>query len=134
MNKKKRYTIRARSKFKCEYCLCPEDFSSSPFESDHIIAVGVGGDDDLLNFANACSGCNGYKSKTIEAFDPISGQVVPLYNPRTDVWEDHFSWDETFTILIGLSPVGRVTIAKLKLNRPAVVKIRKILHRFGEHP
>ena len=68
------------------------------------------------------------------AIDPASGVLVSLYNPRSDVWATHFSWNESFTLLIGLSAVGRATIAKLRLNRPSVVNLRRILLQLGELP
>jgi hypothetical protein len=36
--------------------------------------------------------------------------------------------------LIGLSATGRATVSKLKLNRPPLMKLRRILRIGGEHP
>jgi hypothetical protein len=36
--------------------------------------------------------CNRCKGAQIEAADPVTGEVVPLYNPRTDSRHEHFSW------------------------------------------
>jgi HNH endonuclease len=134
MNKTIRKTVKTRANYLCEYCLSSEYFSPDPFECDHIIAASRGGADDVSNLALSCSGCNGSKSDAIEAIDPASGVLVPLYNPRMDVWATHFSWNEQFTLLVGISPVGRATIAKLKLNRPSVVNLRMILIQLGELP
>ena len=82
----------------------------------------------------ACWGCNGLKSDCTEAVDPATGKLAPLYNPRKDVWADHFRWVESFTLLIGISPVGRATVSKLQLNRENVVNLRTLLHKFGKHP
>ncbi len=134
MNKTLRKTVKSRANHLCEYCLSSEYFSPDPFECDHIIAVSRGGIDDANNLALSCSGCNGHKSDAMEAVDPASGVPAPLYNPRTDVWATHFAWNEQYTLLVGISPVGRATIAKLRLNRPSVVNLRMILHQLGELP
>ena len=129
-----RLALKTRARFLCEYCLSQEYFSPDPFEVDHIIATSQGGSDTLDNFALSCSGCNGYKSGAISAIDPGTVQRVPLYNPRKDVWSDHFRWHENFTLIIGISPTGRATVEKLKLNRASVVNLRTVLYKVGEHP
>jgi hypothetical protein len=134
MNKTTRKIVKIRANYLCEYCLCPEYFSPDPFESDHIIATAKGGSDDLNNLASACSGCNGSKNDAIQALDLASGQIVPLYNPRKDIWAEHFRWNEQYTQLIGISPIGRATIDRLRLNRPSVVNLRIILRQVGEFP
>ncbi len=134
MNKTTRKTIKIQANYLCEYCLCPEYFSPDPFEIDHIIALSKGGSDDLINLALTCSGCNGYKSDAIQALDPGSAQIVSLYNPRKDIWADHFCWNEHFTHILGLSPIGRATIVRLRLNRLNVINLRIILRQVGEFP
>jgi hypothetical protein len=37
-------------------------------------------------------------------------------------------------MLVGLTPIGRATIAALRLNRPPVVNLRRMLHTLGRHP
>ncbi len=134
MNKKTRQALQERARFLCEYCLSQEYFSPDPFEGDHIIASSQGGEDDLENLAWACSGCNGSKAGAISANDPATGQRVPLYNPRKDTWSEHFCWNKSFSHIIGISPTGRATIERLKLNRIGVVNLRIALHKLGEHP
>jgi hypothetical protein len=134
MNKKDRLSLKIRARHLCEYCLCPEYLNPDTFPADHVIPEAKGGIDDLINRALACWGCNGFKSDFTEALDPATGKFAPLYNPRTDVWSEHFRWDASFTLLLGVSPIGRATILKLRLNRESVVKLRFILHKVGEHP
>jgi len=134
MNKATRLLLKIRAKYLCEYCLSPEYFSPDPFTADHIIPYSMGGSDDLINRALACWGCNGNKSDATHAFDPATGQLTMLYNPRTDNWADHFRWNESFTLLIGISPVGRATIVQLKLNRENIINLRSVLHKAGHHP
>ena len=53
----------------------------------------------------------------MEGEDPVTGEVVSLYHPRQDDWNEHFTWSEGFTLLIGLTHIGRATIIELDLNR-----------------
>ena len=118
----------------CEYCQSPLEFSSYPFSIEHIFPISKGGTDDLENLALSCQGCNGYKSTKIEAFDTISQTIAQLYNPRKDFWSEHYVWNEHYTEIIGRTAKGRVTIKVLKLNRPRLMNLRRILVLAGEHP
>ena len=129
-----REKVEARAKRLCEYCLSPLNFSPDPFSIEHIFPIFKGGTNDLENLALACQGCNGFKSIKIEDFDLVSQTTAEFYNPRTDVWSEHFVWNEDFTEIIGLTAKGRVTIKVLKLNRQRVVNLRRILILAGEHP
>ncbi|MFN0175866.1 MAG: HNH endonuclease [Saprospiraceae bacterium] len=134
MNKSVRQAVKLRARYLCEYCQSPEYFSPDPFEIDHIFPLASGGNSQLENLALACSGCNGYKSDSFMAIDPGTGQVSPLYNPRTDDWAGHFRWDTGFVYIVGISPIGRATIDKIKVNRESVVNLRRVLVKVGEHP
>jgi hypothetical protein len=79
-------------------------------------------------------GCNDRKYTEVDALDPVSGEVVNLFNPRQHRWDEHFSWAADFKQIVGLSAIGRATVAKLKLNRSELVKLRGILRIAGEHP
>jgi hypothetical protein len=79
-------------------------------------------------------GCNGYKRDTVEAYDAISQTVIPLYNPRTDAWADHFAWTEDYTRVVALTAIGRISIITLQLNREGVINIRLLLTLAGLHP
>jgi 5-methylcytosine-specific restriction endonuclease McrA len=134
MNKVVRQEVKLRARHLCEYCHCPEYFSPDPFELDHIFPLSAGGDSQLDNLALACSGCNGHKSDSFVAIDPGTGQLSHLYNPRKDNWEEHFRWDAEFLLIVGISPTGRATIDKIKVNRENVVNLRRVLAKAGEHP
>lgn len=109
-------------------------FASAPFSIEHITPISKGGNDSLENLALACQGCNGHKYTKTTCMDPIGLNEVSLYHPRLDQWEAHFAWNNNFTMLTGLTPVGRATIYCLKLNRNMVVNLRQLLIVFGEHP
>lgn len=88
----------------------------------------------MENLAFACSGCNKYKSHRISGLDEDTGIEAAFYNPRTDVWNEHFIWSEDFIELIGLTAKGRITIKELKLNRQSIRNLRRILVIADEHP
>jgi hypothetical protein len=118
----------------CEYCRSPSDCSNSSYSVEHIVPRARGGSDAEDNLAWSCMGCNDRKYTTIEAVDPVLGEVTKLFHPRDDAWDEHFSWVADFTQVVGLTPKGRATVAKLGLNRPELLKLRRILRAAGEHP
>lgn len=134
MNKSLRKRVKERASFLCEYCLCPERFCVAYYEVDHITPLSEDGKDELENFANACGGCNNNKSNATSAIDPLSGQIVSLFHPRLHIWTAHFCWNDTYDLMLGISPIGRATIIKLKLNREEVVNLRILLFSAGLHP
>jgi len=70
----------------------------------------------------------------LDGIDPVSGAVVALYHPRADIWSEHFTWSDLFTEIIGLTARGRATVLRLRLNRPELVALRRILAATGLHP
>ena len=130
----KRKEVEKRAKNLCEYCLCRQDHSPQPFSVEHIFPKSKNGSDELANLAIACQACNNFKYTKTEAVDPLSRQKVPLYNPRKDNWTEHFTWNNDFTEIVGVSPTGRATIKTLKLNRESVQNLRRSLYLVGKHP
>ena len=126
--------VARRADHRCEYCLSPQTFCPTPFSVDHIIPSSLGGGFDLGNLAFACSGCNGHKFTATQAIDPQTNEPALLYHPRQHRWRDHFRWEFNFTIIVGLSPVGRATVNRLHLNRIEVVDLRRILIAAGILP
>jgi len=129
-----RDAVVARANSCCEYCGSPLRCSPDPFSIEHILPRARAGTEELSNLALSCQGCNGGKYTHTEAIDPVTGETVPLFNPRSHVWAEHFTWGEDFTLLVGLTPTGRATVEKLRLNRPGVVNLRRMLRLAGEHP
>lgn len=60
--------------------------------------------------------------------------AVPLFNPRQQLWQEHFAWNADYTIVIGLTSVGRATITVLHLNRQGLMNLRRALFALGAHP
>lgn len=127
-------SIIERAKGCCEYCRSRADFATESFSIEHIIPVSQGGETMLDNLALACPGCNGHKYAKTHAPDPVDGVVVLLYHPRKHNWPEHFRWDEDFTRIIGLTPIGRATVDALQVNRPGLVNLRRVLFAVGLHP
>lgn len=68
------------------------------------------------------------------AIDPETTSNVPLFNPRQDKWATHFRWNDRFTVIIGLTDVGRATVKALQLNRENLINQPIVYRAFGIHP
>jgi hypothetical protein len=44
------------------------------------------------------------------------------------------TWPLVAAWMIGITPIGRATVARLHLNRSGVVNLRESLRRLGLHP
>jgi len=104
----------------------------TPFQIDHVIARQHGGGSDLDNLALACFHCNTHKGPNVAGVDPMSGEIVPLFNPRLDDWRARFAWRGPK--IAGLTPVGRATVRALALNDPDYVAVRLALIAEGAFP
>jgi HNH endonuclease len=110
------------------------DYASQPFVMEHITPVSEDGDTTLENLALACGGCSSHKYNKVEGLDPISKTQVLLYHPRQQNWHDHFRWSADYLKIIGVTAVGRATVDTLKLNRPGIINLRKLLLMASAHP
>lgn len=129
-----RQEVATRARGCCEYCRSQARFAMQPFSVEHIaprIRKGISTSDNL---AFACQGCNNHKYTRIEAPDPATGTIVPLFHPRRLRWREHFAWSEDGTLILGPTPSGRATVEALRLNRDGLVNLRRILFAAGEHP
>lgn len=129
-----RQTLSQRANGQCEYCRCPEGYCPDSFTVDHILPRCQGGTDELGNLAWACFGCNGRKHTKTDGIDPQTQRSVLLFNPRQQVWSDHFCWSEDLQQVSGKTICGRATVEVLSLNRLSVVNLRRVLVMVGEHP
>lgn len=124
-----RESVAIRAGHCCEYCRLPERWTSLPFQIDHVIAIKHEGETLPESLAYACLHCNSFKGPNLAGMDRESDQVVRLFNPRKDAWNDHFEWDGP--VLMPRSAIGRVTIAVLKINLPYRVAVRNSLIQEG---
>lgn len=104
------------------------------FSVEHILPRSQGGETRADNLAFSCQGCNNHKYTRTEASDPVTGALVPLFQPRLHRWRAHFVWNADCTLILGVTPTGRATVEVLRLNRPGLVNLRRVLHAAGEHP
>ncbi len=126
--------VALRAQGRCEYCRAPERVFNFTFEVEHILPRAAGGMDTLENLALACESCNLHKSDSTAAWDSVEARNVPIFDPRRDLWKDHFAFDPVTAELLGQTAVGRGTIARLKLN--SIYQLRARLHwmRFDLFP
>ena len=82
--------VRERAGHRCEYCHMPQSALRLRFPIDHIVAQQHRGPTALDNLALCCGRCNRYKGPNLSSIDPVTNQMVFLFNPRTDVWSEHF--------------------------------------------
>lgn len=129
-----RRIVAARARNYCEYCRCPGQFATESFTVEHTKPRQAGGETTLENLAWSCFGCNSHKHTKTHGTDLETGQQEPLYNPRQQSWNEHFSWSNDFTQVIGKTPCGRTTVEALRLNRAGVVNLRRLLVMARLHP
>ena len=101
---------------------------------EHLVALALGGRTIEENLWLACRPCNAAKQDRIEAIDPLTQQLVPLFNPRTQGWDEHFRWNKDHTEIEGLTPEGRATVPALRLNDPIRVRARRLWVNAGWWP
>jgi hypothetical protein len=68
----------------------------------------------------------------MKAADPESGLLTDLFNPRTQIWTEHFQLQQF--LIEPLSSCGAATTAALELNHPRRVQIRRAESLFGLFP
>jgi hypothetical protein len=125
MNARLEARVWRRARERCEYCQFPARLTRVPFQIDHIIAEKHGGLTTFENLALSCFFCNTYKGPNLAGFDSKTQEVIRLFHPRRDHWEDHFRWNGA--ILVGLTAIGRATINVLRINHNDAVAVRKSL-------
>ena len=126
--------VRQRARFLCEYCHTSEQWQYVPFTVDHVLPVAKGGQTELENLALACFHCNRRKSDLVTAVDPQTDEVVPIFNPRQDKWNEHFVWSADGLTIVALTSVGRATVEQLALNRERIIPIRADDVLVNRHP
>lgn len=129
-----RLLITEQGKRRCGYCLTQQRIVGQPMEVDHIVPEAEGGLTEEANLWLACSSCNDHKNDRTTAPDPVTGERVPLFDPRRQVWADHFAWSEQKDVIVGLTPTGRATVAALNMNRTDIVGARQLWASAGWHP
>jgi 5-methylcytosine-specific restriction endonuclease McrA len=127
-----RQLVSQRASGACEYCLINQTFSIYSHEIDHVIAIKHGGETNENNLVIACLPCNRHKGSDLTSIDPQTGTITPLFNPRTQIWLDHFQLEGGF--IFGLTAIGRTTIFLLQMNEASRLQLRNSLATQGLYP
>ena len=123
--------VRQRAGGRCEYCRLPDHAVDLPFHVEHIVASVHLRDDSFANLAWACPRCNLRKGPNLATVDPQTGEHVPLFNPRTMNWVEHFTVHAG--VILGLSLIGRGTARLLDMNDSKRLEHRKALIEAREY-
>lgn len=95
------------------------------FHVEHVIPRQHGGADEPDNLALACFHCNLHKGPNLTGIDPVTGSVVELFNPRRQVWAEHFVFEGV--MIAGATPGGRATVRVMSMNAPSRIELRTAL-------
>lgn len=129
-----RRRVAAKAKYRCGYCLTSQKIIGQPMHIEHIVSEAIGGSSDEEKLWLACALCNGHKSSKTDAIDPLTNEKGPLFNPRTQDWYEHFTWNDEGTQIIGQTSIGRATVLTLHMNNQYVVPSRRVWVAAGWHP
>src|SRR3954454_12197388 len=101
----------------------PLEFDESPACLDHIIARKHRGHTIAENLAYACYHDNSFKGDNIAGLDPFDRSLTRLFNPRSDLWPEHFALNQSE--IMPLTTIGRTTLYVLNMNAPVRVVARR---------
>ena len=131
---KNRAFVRQRANYCCEYCKTGERISGIAAEIDHIVPLANNGNSEPENLCLVCSHCNGRKWTKTTGIDPQTKEPTLLFNPRQQIWTEHFAWSDDEYHIVGLTAIGRATISTLQMNHNLIVAARRLWSQFGLHP
>jgi HNH endonuclease len=121
-----------RAQSRCEYCRMHQSLQGGTFHVEHILPSSRGGATELENLALTCPSCTLRKSDHTHALDPETRNMVLLYHPRRDRWDDHFAWEGYY--VRARTSVGRATLEHLDFNHARRILIRQAEEKFGLFP
>jgi HNH endonuclease len=127
-------TIRRQAKNRCGYCLSPQELLPYKLEIEHLIPKSAGGASLKENLWLACRECNAHKAAKTEAIDNLTGKTVKLFNPRHQIWHEHFEFSENNTQIIGKTACGRATVESLQMNNFYQTTARSIWVEINRFP
>jgi hypothetical protein len=109
-----------------------QSLQGATFHVEHAEPRSMGGTDHPENLAWACPRCNLMKSDRKSLPDSLTGEVVPIFNPRKDSWDAHFTWDGYRAQ--GITGIGRAVVAAFEFNHARRILIRQAEEMFGLFP
>jgi hypothetical protein len=119
---------------RCAYCHTAAANTGQPMTLDHVIPESRGGLTNFDNLCFACRSCNEFKGGGVAATDPLTGDRTSLFHPRKQVWNEHFMWNPSGLLVLGLTAIGRATVVALNMNNPVIVDARRRWVSAGWHP
>lgn len=126
VSKNIRQFVKERASFRCEYCRIFERYSFLSFHIEHIVSLKHGGQNALENLALSCSICNFNKGSDVATFITSITNPIRFFNPRNDIWEEHFEI-QVSGIILPKTDIGEATIKVLDLNHPDSVTERELM-------
>jgi hypothetical protein len=123
--------VHSRAQNCCEYCQTCRDTIGQAMHVEHVDPAGA---NRLENLCLACPTCNLSKASATFAPDPETAEATPLFNPRTQHWQDHFTWIDNARRIQGLTPTGRATVERLRMNQDRLVVARALWVKAHCHP
>lgn len=86
----------------------------------------------MAGFTGICTYCNRNKGSDIGSIMQPSKKFLRFYNPRKDIWSDHFELDGT--TIRPLTEIAKVTSDILGFNHIDRIIERQILIELGKYP
>jgi hypothetical protein len=129
ISEKLRQQVAKNADYRCEYCLTPEFFLATTFHIDHIRSIKHGGKTISENLAYACPHYNQNKGSDIASYTD-EDELVRLFNPRKDSWNEHFEIIKS-GVITPISSIGEVTVNILSFNQIERIIFRKSLIEIG---
>jgi HNH endonuclease len=83
---------------------------------DQLQPRSLGGSDTEENLALACNRCNQNRYNFVVGRDLETSTISPLFNPRNQLWQEHFIWSLDATKVIETTAIGRATCDRLDMN------------------
>jgi hypothetical protein len=123
--------VYTRARGYCEYCQTTDENTGQAMHTEHI---DPDGGDILDNLCLSCANCNLSKASAKNGIDPVTNLSTPLFNPRTQRWNDHFEWLDSGLRVLGLTATGRATVERLKMNRDRTIRARRRWIENKNHP
>ena len=124
MRPRQRQAVRQRFGFRCGYCGVHEHQVGAELTVDHFQPRSCGGTDEPANLIYCCPACNSHKG---DYWQP--GTAQRILHPLRDNMAQHVEALDDGT-LHGLTTTGTFHITRLRLNRPALVALRRRQRRL----
>ncbi len=115
-----REAVRRAYDFACGYCGVREGEAGSQLELDHFKPRRSGGGDELENLVYCCPTCNRLKGD----FWATAATGKRLLHPQRERLTEHLR-QEPDGLLTALTETGEFHLARLRLNRPPLVALRR---------